>query len=215
MAISRLIFPLYAQMLEALLNQLHRAQAYFGCDHAYEAMGERRLIDDMLPLQAQIRIVCMQAFDVTARLACTENIDVPPLHSLAEAEKAVAAALVAIETMRDADLDAAAPEMVRLELEGNLVFQLSGEEYVRDWAIPQFLFHIVTAYAIMRAAGVPLGKIDYIGHMFRHRKVRLNDEQLDVALPSLASNQSEGAFEHARLSLSAAMPSASDPGTQQ
>lgn len=188
MAIGRFVLPLYAQMLEALLNQLHRAQDHFGCDDAYEAVGEHRLVHDMLPLRAQIRIVCMQVSDVV-RLACSERVDVPAIYSLAEAEQAVAAALFAIETVREADLDAAATKRVRLELGENLEFKLSGEEYFRDWLVPQFLFHIVTAYAIMRAAGVPLGKIDYIAHIFRHRQLRMNDDNLDVALPSLAPEQ--------------------------
>jgi hypothetical protein len=39
---------------------------------------------------------------------------------------------------------------------------------VRDWALPQFYFHLMTAYAILRMAGVPLGKADYVGYIFRY-----------------------------------------------
>ena len=49
-----------------------------------------------------------------------------------------------------------------------MVFDLTAEQYVRDWALPQFYFHVMTAYAILRAQGVELGKADYVGHMFAH-----------------------------------------------
>ncbi len=47
-------------------------------------------------------------------------------------------------------------------------FDLTAATYVRDWALPQFYFHIVAAYAVMRHLGVPLGKADYAGYMMQH-----------------------------------------------
>ena len=47
-----------------------------------------------------------------------------------------------------------------------MIFDFSAEQYVRDWALPQFYFHVMTAYAILRAQGVALGKADYVTHMF-------------------------------------------------
>lgn len=41
-----------------------------------------------------------------------------------------------------------------------------GDDYARDWALPQFYFHLVTAYALLRSQGVQLGKTDYVPHMF-------------------------------------------------
>ena len=49
-----------------------------------------------------------------------------------------------------------------------LVFDLSADQYARDWAIPQFYFHVMTAYALLRQAGVELGKADYVAHMFAY-----------------------------------------------
>jgi uncharacterized protein len=45
---------------------------------------------------------------------------------------------------------------------------LNGEQFVRDWAIPQFYFHAMSAYAIIRHAGVNIGKADYVPHMFAY-----------------------------------------------
>ena len=43
-----------------------------------------------------------------------------------------------------------------------MIFDLSAEQYVRDWALPQFYFHLMIAYAVLRAQGVALGKADYV-----------------------------------------------------
>jgi hypothetical protein len=45
---------------------------------------------------------------------------------------------------------------------------VAAEQYVRDWALPQFYFHVMTAYAIMRAKAVELAKADYVAHMFSY-----------------------------------------------
>lgn len=54
-----------------------------------------------------------------------------------------------------------------------MVFEnMTSEQYVRDWAMPQFYFHVVTAYSILRNAGVDLGKADYVAHMFAFDQLR-------------------------------------------
>lgn len=50
-------------------------------------------------------------------------------------------------------------------LPAGMIFDLTAEQYVRDWALPQFYFHVMTAYAILRSEGVDLGKADYVAHM--------------------------------------------------
>lgn len=49
-----------------------------------------------------------------------------------------------------------------------MVFDLTAEQYARDWALPQFYFHVMIAYGILRAEGIDLGKADYIAHMFAY-----------------------------------------------
>ena len=49
-----------------------------------------------------------------------------------------------------------------------LAFDLNGELYARDWAIAQFYFHVMTAYAILRSQGIQIGKADYVAHMFAY-----------------------------------------------
>jgi hypothetical protein len=47
-----------------------------------------------------------------------------------------------------------------------MIFDLTAEQYARDWTLPQFYFHLMIAYSILRSAGVNLGKADYVTHMF-------------------------------------------------
>ena len=49
-----------------------------------------------------------------------------------------------------------------------MIFDMTGEQYIRDWSLPQAAFHQMIAYAILRQAGVPLGKVDYVPHMFAY-----------------------------------------------
>ena len=62
------------------------------------------------------------------------------------------------------DVDPATP--IAHTLPAGMVFDLTAEQYARDWALPQFYFHVMIAYAILRAQGVDLGKADYVAHMF-------------------------------------------------
>jgi hypothetical protein len=64
------------------------------------------------------------------------------------------------------DVDPATP--IAHALPAGMIFDLTAEQYARDWALPQFYFHVVIAYAILRAQGVDLGKSDYVAHMFAY-----------------------------------------------
>lgn len=168
MAIGRLVIPLYTQMLEALLGQLHKAAATRETDHDLVRLGECCLAPDMSPLFDHIRLACSQAAEVVARLQGGPLPVIERPKTLVEAEETIGAALMTIDSARGSKIDDAAATLIRLDHDDGLSFVLSGEEYVRDWALPQFHFHLVTAYAIMRASGVPLGKVDYAAHMFRY-----------------------------------------------
>jgi hypothetical protein len=61
--------------------------------------------------------------------------------------------------------DAGERRRIVIQCPDGMTFDLTGEQYVRDWALPHFYFHLVTAYAILRRAGIGLGKGDYVPHM--------------------------------------------------
>ena len=49
--------------------------------------------------------------------------------------------------------------------ENNMEFEMNGLQFLRDWALPHFYFHVVTAYDILRHNGVDIGKRDYLSHV--------------------------------------------------
>ena len=67
-----------------------------------------------------------------------------------------------------ATIDADPDRPVSFDLPNGMVFDMTARAYVRDWAQPQFYFHLVAAYSILRHMGVPLGKADYVGYMLAH-----------------------------------------------
>ncbi len=80
----------------------------------------------------------------------------------------MAEATAFLATVAQGELDPAAGKSLAHELPNGMVFDMTGEAYVRDWALPQVAFHQMIAYAILRQAGVPLGKVDYVPHMFAY-----------------------------------------------
>lgn len=180
MTVAELLKPTYRQMLSALAAWLRKAREQRDGDA--DALMAARLAPDMFPLATQVRFACLQAHEGVYRLR--REAFPPTLDALAQegrrcAEQpgTIADALSRIDealAFLDADVDDAmnrgAGEQVSIELPGGLAFDLDGESYARDWATPQFYFHVMTAYALLRKEGVALGKADYVAHMFKYAR---------------------------------------------
>lgn len=124
-----------------------------------------RLAPDMHPLARQVQFVCHQALDATARLSGRTPPDLEtPEETLEQLQQRVAATLAALAEVPAEALAGGEARTVRRPLD---VFTLetSGERYLRDFTLPNFYFHLVTTYAILRHHGVELGKRDYMGHI--------------------------------------------------
>lgn len=162
--------PAYLNGLRALSGQLAKALAW-GADNS---VGElqfmaARLAPDMFPLATQVRFTCMQAVQPPTRLGATGapafGEDAPDFAGLQEQITATIAWLAALDaTAFGGDPDAP----VGFELPNGMAFDMTAGAYIRDWAQPQFYFHAVAAYAILRHMGVPLGKGDYVGYMMQY-----------------------------------------------
>ncbi len=178
MNLPTLLLPTYLQMLNALAAWLRKAAGERpGAEAA--ALLSARLAPDMFPLATQIRFACVQALEGVARLA---DAPLPALVDalLAEGRGAgerpgtIESALARIaETTAPVEAAAATPpgdpaRPIAHRLPQGMIFDLTAEQYARDWALPQFYFHLMTAYAILRHSGVGLGKADYVAHMFAH-----------------------------------------------
>jgi len=166
MKLQDLVLPAYAQMLEALRGQLEKARRAVESDGAsIEALMSQRLAEDMFPLTSQVQFACMQAEEVMARLFSDEIKAVPAPQSFDEAITLISKTIERLRDASQADRPVDDSRPIELSVSPEMTFDLSLTDYVRSWAIPQFYFHLVTAYAIMRNQGVDLGKADYVPHM--------------------------------------------------
>ena len=156
----------YANMLGTLDTLVSKAEAH----EKGEALLQARLAEDMFPLHTQIRFTLDQVVTALKRLG---NLEMPSdesdITSFADAHARIKAArdLVAIT---DPATWPASGDTVEFTLPNNMTFAMQAHEYCRDWATPQFYFHLMTAYAILRAEGVAIGKIDYVGYMMKYMK---------------------------------------------
>ena len=163
-----LVLPSYAQMLDALAGQLAKAKGEVeGGGTSIEDLLSARLAPDMLPLSSQVQFACLQAEEVLGRLfdQPIEAVDVLETFDQAKALLAKTAERLRAAASEDGSVDPTRP--IELKLPNGMTFDLDLFEYVRSWSVPQFHFHLITAYAILRQEGVRLGKADYVPHMFQ------------------------------------------------
>ena len=179
MTLPDILAPTYIQMLGALSTWLGKAETQRPAGAA-ETLLTASLAPDMFPLATQIRFACVQAQEGMYRLSEQE---LPPSikvlldegrnaadrpGSIADARARIAETVAIVEAMA-ADAPAIEPATpIAHALPQGMVFDLTAEQYVRDWTLPQFYFHVMTAYAILRAQGVELGKADYVAHMLAY-----------------------------------------------
>lgn len=174
-----LLLPTYVQMLKALSGWLDKAVKQMPAEQA-EALLSARLAPDMFPLATQIRFACVQTIEGAFRL---KGEAFPPLveilldegrnagdraGSMADAQATIDETLALVESQAATLADVNPGRSIAHSLPTGMIFDLTVEQYARDWAIAQFYFHVMTAYAIMRNQGVDLGKADYVAHMFAY-----------------------------------------------
>lgn len=177
MSLPQMLIPTYVQMLGTMSSWLDKAEAEGEAEKA-AALPAARLAEDMFPLATQVRFACVQALEGVYRLQEQDFPDaIAALRdeavaanerpgTMADARARIAETLARIQDLakNECDIDPASP-LVH-DLPNGMTFDFSAEQYARDWALPQFYFHVMTTYAILRAQGVPLGKADYCGHLF-------------------------------------------------
>lgn len=178
MTLTDLLAPTYLNMLGALSGWLDKTAQ--GRDDDGTPLMRARLAPDMFPLATQVRFACVQAQEGMYRLrdeAFPSSIDTlldegrnAAEHpgTIADARARIAETVALVETLRSTTPTPDPDRPVAHALPMGMIFDMTAQGYARDWAIPQFYFHVMTAYAILRAEGVPLGKADYVAHMFAY-----------------------------------------------
>jgi len=158
-----LTVPVFVRGFASLSNILEKGRAFAdeqGIDHA--ELLNARLIDDMAPLTAQIQRASDTSKGSIVRLGGILNVPMADNEASFDELQARIAATVAFlkDVPRDA-IDGREDATVILETPNRKV-EFVGRGYVLDFVIPNFFFHVTTAYALLRQRGVPIGKLDYL-----------------------------------------------------
>lgn len=156
--------PLFDSMLESLLAWLDKAEAHAAAKKFDPAVYlAARLAPDMLPFTNQVQIACDTAKFLVARLS---GVQAPSFDdkeaSLADLRARVQATLAFIRSVPADRIDGTEAKQVTLPRRtGDVV--MTGQAYLTQFALPNFFFHVTTAYALLRHNGVEIGKLDYLG----------------------------------------------------
>ena len=156
--------PVFVRMLESLSAWLDKAQAHAEArKFDPNVLLAARLAPDMLAFSTQMQIACDSAKFCVARLA---GVEAPKFadeeKTLAELKERVRATVAFVQSVPAAQIDGSEEREITVPRRiGPLV--LKGEAYLKHNAMPNFYFHITTAYALLRHNGVELGKGDYLG----------------------------------------------------
>jgi hypothetical protein len=122
-----------------------------------------RLFIDMLPFSAQIRIACDMAKAAGANLAGKEAPKFEDSEATFEQlRERIARTVAFLDTLQQKDFENTNAQTV-IKIPFPQGKALHAEEYLLARQVPNFFFHVTTAYDILRSGGVPLSKMDYIG----------------------------------------------------
>ncbi|MFC5741751.1 DUF1993 domain-containing protein [Dyella tabacisoli] len=157
--------PVFKQMLGGLGVVLAKAEA-----HAVEkkidpeALLQARLFPDMFPLVRQVQIACDFARSVPTRLAGAE---VPAYDDKAqtfeELRALIAKTTAYVDSFTPAQFEGSAQREIITRKGTPKERRFSGQSYLLSYGLPQFFFHVTTAYALLRHNGIEIGKRDYMG----------------------------------------------------
>lgn len=157
--------PVFTQMLGSLSALLHKAEAH--ADQRKidaDALLHARLFPDMFPLRRQVQIACDFARGVSARLAGAEVPTSPDTEqSFSDLQALIAKTQKFIETLSPSQFEKSESREVVTRPGTPKERRFTGQAYLLSYGLPQFFFHITTAYALLRHNGVELGKPDYMG----------------------------------------------------
>jgi hypothetical protein len=128
-----------------------------------KVLGEARLIADMFPLARQVQIACDTAKGAAARLA---GVDIPKHPDTettpAELKARIQKTIDFLASIKPTQFAGSESREVQLKFP-NATLNFTGLDYLRKFVLPNFYFHITVAYALLRANGVDIGKMDYLG----------------------------------------------------
>ncbi len=157
--------PRFINILTNLSGILDKAQAHAEAKKIDPSvLADARLFPDMFPVKRQVQVACDSAKGAVARLA---GVEVPRYEdteqTFPELKARIAKTIEFVKTIRPEQLEGSEDRSIHLKL-GAREVDFTGIQYLLGHALPNFYFHVTTAYDILRHNGVELGKRDYIGN---------------------------------------------------
>jgi hypothetical protein len=158
----------FSPMLGSLSNVLDKGE-----QHAIirgwtaDRLPKSRLAPDMFTLTQQVQAACHQAQDQVGMLIGQPQIEFKDAETtIADLKTRILRAQTFLDGLEAAAFEGAAERRISFPLGGSgMLFEADGLTFLRDWTMPNFYFHVVTAYDILRNNGVEIGKLDYMGHV--------------------------------------------------
>ncbi|MCR5876097.1 DUF1993 domain-containing protein [Phenylobacterium sp. J426] len=155
--------PVYLQMLKNLSAIVDKAEAHAkdaGKDP--NAYSEARLIADMHPFNRQIHMASDAAKNGAARLAGQTPPSFPDVETtIPELRERLAKTIAFLESLKPEQINGREDAVVELPMP-NRTIRFSGRDFLLKFSLPNFFFHVTTAYALLRQQGAPIGKMDYL-----------------------------------------------------
>jgi len=162
-------FSLYDASAPIFVNALTNMRAWLdkaAAEKDEAALLEARLAPDMRPLTAQFQMASDSAKNAIGRLA---GIEAPSMAdteaSFAELRERCDRTISFIQSVDPAAIAASEDREIELRFPNGMGYHWVGRDYLTSFALPNFFFHVTTAYAILRAQGVSLGKPDFLQHL--------------------------------------------------
>jgi hypothetical protein len=157
--------PIFIHGFKSLAAILTKAEAHCTAKKIKpEALLNFRLFPDMLPLTSQVQLASDHAKTMAARLSGTANPSFPDEEkTFPELQQRIAKTIAFLESIDPKLLADAADRSVKGRVSSATEKEMPGAEYFSRYAVPNFYFHLTTAYNILRHNGVELGKGDYMG----------------------------------------------------
>lgn len=154
--------PVFANALTSMKAWLDKAAA----EKPEADLLGARLASDMKPLPAQFQMASDTAKNAVARLCGIAAPSMPDTETtFAELKQRCDQTIAFIRSVDPAVLAASEEREVVLSFPNGMGYRFTGADYLTGFALPNFFFHVTTAYALLRGAGVSVGKPDFLQHL--------------------------------------------------
>jgi hypothetical protein len=165
LSMSQASIPVFVQLLTAASNVLDKAAAHAEAKKIDPSvLLATRIFPDMFPLSRQIQIATDQAKGGAARLA---GLEVPKYEdnekTIDELKARIAKTIAFVQSIDAAKIDGTEDKDLKIPL-GPTERAFKGQAYLINFVLPNFYFHLTTAYNILRHCGVEIGKRDFLGN---------------------------------------------------